>query len=101
MKMILLMYLEDDDATVRRLLEKEGITGYSAMPLEGHGGGAPGWYGDVPTFRSRMAFAIVEPSRAEALLEAVSTCTGCADPTHPIHAVQVDVEKATASLASP
>ena len=100
MKMILLMYLEDDDVTVRRLLETEGVGGYSVLPLEGHGEGKAGWYGVVPAYRSRMAFAVVTPERAEGLMKAVSKCTGCSDPAHPIHAIQVDVEKTMASAVS-
>lgn len=92
--MVLLMYLEDDDAVVEKLMEDVGLTAYSRFPLEGHGSGTGGWYGNVPAYRSRMVFALVTPEEADRLLDAVDRCTGCADPAHPIHAMQIGVERA-------
>jgi len=99
-KIVWLMYLEDDDDVARRLLHEAGIGAYSVLPLEGHGSGAAGWLGEVPAYRSRMAFAVVPPDAADRLMEAVAACGGCADPSHPIHAMQVDVEKSIESPAT-
>ena len=94
MKMILLLYLEDDAPCVRDLLEKHEVLAYSELPLEGR---PAGWYGDIPPFHSRMAFTVVPEARAEALLEAVRACHGCQDTRHPIHALQLGVEKVARS----
>lgn len=97
-KMILLMYLEDDEAAVDRLLEEHHVTAFSRVDLEGHGRGRPvGWYGEVAPYRSRMVFTLVPEDRAEELMEAVSRCSGCLDPGHPIHAVMLGVEEAVDS----
>ena len=97
MKIVALMYLEEDTPTVAKLLDAHGVTAYSRLPLEGHGGGMKGWYGDVAPYRSHMAFALLPAQKAEELMEAVERCDGCLDPRHPIHAMQVDVERAVDS----
>lgn len=93
MKLVFLMYLDDDDAGVVKLLADLDVNTYSRLPLEGHGVGVGGWYGDVPAYRSRMIFTLLPEIRAQRLMDAVSGCTGCEDPGHPVHAIQVDVEK--------
>jgi hypothetical protein len=95
--MVLLMYLEDDDPVVEKLMQDSGLAAYSRLPLEGHGSGAGGWYGDVAAYRSGMIFALVTSQEADRLLQAVDHCTGCADPAHPIHAIQLDIEKSVTS----
>ena len=35
MKLVALMYLEEDDPTVSKLLDAHGVTAYSRVPLEG------------------------------------------------------------------
>jgi hypothetical protein len=40
-----------------------------------------------------MAFALLPADKAGELMEAVEKCDGCLDPLHPIHAMQVDVER--------
>jgi len=101
MKMILLLYLEDDAARVRSLLEGHDVLAYSELPLEGHGEGRPaGWYGQVAPFRSRMAFMVLPEARAAQLLEAVRTFGGGQDSRHPIHALQLGVEEVARSGAS-
>ncbi len=97
MKLVFLVYLEGDHRAVEKLLDEAGISGYSQLPLEGHGPGAHGWYGDIPAYESRMIFALVPEVLAERLMETVSKCTGCQDPKHPIHAALVDVEKVVTS----
>jgi hypothetical protein len=101
MKMILLLYLEDDAEAVRELLEDHSVLAYSELPLEGRGGAgsAPGsfsgWYGEVAPYRSRMAFTLVSDGQADALMEAVRRCRACTDRRHPVHGVQLHVEAAT------
>ncbi len=93
MKMILLLYLEDDDQLVTRLLERHGVVAWSRLPLEGHGAGLAGWYGEAAPYRSRMAFTVVPEARAAELMDAVKSATGLADPRHPVHALQMPVER--------
>ncbi len=97
MKLVFLMYLEEDDARVLQLMNEFGALAYSRMSVEGHGAGQVGWYGDVAPYRSRMLFTIVPADTASQLLAAVRGCAGCEDPRHPIHAFQVDVEEAARS----
>ena len=94
MKFIVLLYLEDDDACVARLLAKHGVAAYSRLPVEGHGEGGPGWYGSTVPYASQMAFTLVPEERAAEILNAVEGCRGLADPNHPIHAIQLGVEAA-------
>ncbi len=102
MKLVILMFLEDDTPNVERLLAEHHLVAYSELPIEGHGMGTAGWYGKVAPYQSRMLLVFLGADKAEELLAAVSTCTGCKDPTHPIHAWQVDVDKAvTSGLPSP
>lgn len=100
-KMILLMYLEEDEPAVDRLLETHDVTAFSRVSLEGHGKGHPvGWYGEVAPYRSRMIFTLVPGARAAELMDAVGRCTGCVDPDHPVHAVVLGVEEAVTSGAA-
>ncbi len=92
MKLVLLFYLEDLDAAVVRLLERNGVAAYSRLPLEGHAQGMPGWYGSTAPYSSRMVFTLVPDDRAKALMEAVTTFDTGTDPRHPIHAIQLSVE---------
>jgi hypothetical protein len=101
LKLILLLYLEDDDARVARLLREHGVMAWSRLPLEGHGPGLAGWYGETSPFRSRMAFTVVQADRAHELMQAVRTLDGLADPGHPVHALQFDVERAVESGPAP
>ena len=95
MKLVFLMYLEDDDALVMEGFRKLGVSVFSRLALEGRKvAGAAGWYGDVPPFRSQMVFAVFPDAEAEALLEAVRHWPAGEDPAHPVRAFQVDVERA-------
>lgn len=93
MKLIALMFLEDDDPVVQELLGKAGVSAFSRLPLEGHGEGAPGWYGQIAPYDSEMIFAVVPDEQAGAVLEAVEGLEKVQDDRHPIHAFQVDVER--------
>lgn len=97
MKLIVLMYLEEDSNNVEKLLATHEVMAYSELPVEGHGLGTTGWSGKVPPFRSRMLLAFLPATKARELLVAVDTCTGCTDPNRPIHAWQMDVENAATS----
>lgn len=98
MKLVLLMYLEEDEPCVDRLLEKERVGAFSRLPLEGHGPGVQGWRGDVPAYRSRLVMAVTGEETAARLLHAVEECRGMQDPTHPVRAVQVPVERVASCL---
>lgn len=97
MKLVALLYLEEDDPSVAQLLKEHGVMAYSRLPLEGYGSGMKGWLGEVAPYQSHMAFALLPAEKAEELMEAVSKCDRCQDSRHPIHALQVDVEKAVES----
>ncbi|NIP58657.1 MAG: hypothetical protein GWM92_10210 [Gemmatimonadetes bacterium] len=101
MKMVVLMYLEDDEEVVTDLLADEGVVAFSRMKMEGHGEGGPGWYGGVAPYRSRMVFAVVGDRCAGRLLGAVRSLGGTADPDHPVRAVEIALEETAASGASP
>ncbi len=97
MKLVMLMFLEDDTATVEGLLADHHLLAYSEVAVEGHGTGTAGWYGQVAPYDSRMLLVFLSAEKAEELLAAVSVCTGCKDPNHPIHAWQIDVDKVATS----
>jgi len=94
MKLVFLMYLEDDDALVMKGFREMGVSVFSRLPLEGHKTGTGGWYGEVPPYRSRMVFAVLPDAEATALLQAVENWPTGQDASHPVRAFQVDVEKA-------
>jgi len=92
MKIVLLLYLEEDGPVVTKLLSDQGISAYSRLPIEGHGAGkAGGWYGDIATHSSKMIFTIVPDDAAEALLAAVQGAPA-QDASHPIHAAQLQLD---------
>ncbi len=93
MKLIVLLYLEDDEACVNDLLGRHDVAVFSRTSVEGIGPGAPGWYGTAAPYRSRMVIALVEPDLAREILEAVERGTGLQDSRHPIHGLQLDVER--------
>jgi len=96
-KLVVLMYLDDDGPSVERLLRDHHVTAYSELPVTGHGSGTAGWYGKVAPYRSRMLIAFLPAAKADELVAAVGGCTGCSDPVrHPIHAWKLAVEQAVA-----
>ena len=97
MKLVILMYLEDDSALVEELLAHHQVVAYSQLPVEGHGRGTAGWYGKVAPYRSRMLISFLPADKADELTSAIGQCQGCSDASHPVHAWQMDVEKAVAS----
>ena len=101
MKLVFLLYLEDDDRLVREQLDLIGVRVFSALPLEGHGTGGSGWYGDVAPYRSRMVFAAVSDEEATTLLEVVRTWPVGQDPSHPIRAFRVNIEEAVTQVTTP
>lgn len=96
MKLVLLMYLEEDDRCVGRLLKDANVEAYSRLPVEGHvPGGTGGWYGTTAPYHSRMIMSILPDDHARLLVEAVGECTGVKDPRHPIRAAMLNVEEFT------
>ena len=67
MKIIILLYLEEDQGCVTRFLKDNGVMAYSQLPLEGHGAGVAGWYGSTAPYASRMAFTVVPEAQAQAI----------------------------------
>ena len=101
MKMVLLLYLEDDAACVDRLLRSLTLPAFSRMPIEGHSAeGVSGWYGEAAPDRSYMAFAMVSDELSGRVLEAVESCQEVEDARHPIRAFQMNIERATACSCS-
>ena len=101
MKIVFLMYLEDDRGMVEKLLTESDVAAYSRLPLEGHGHGIGGWYGEIAPFRSEMIFTLLPEAHANRLIDRVSRCDGCQDPHHPIHAGLMDLERAVQSGLPP
>ena len=94
MKMVMLMYLEEDERCAAQLLDKFAVASFTRIPVEGHGpGGSSGWYGSTSPYRSQLTFTFVEDEVASELVAAVSSCSGVADPGHPIRAAIFDVEE--------
>jgi len=92
MKIVLLLYLEEDGPAVTKLLSDQGVSAYSRLPLEGHGAGkAGGWYGDIATHSSKMIFTIVSDEEAVSVMEAVKGVS-VQDAGHPIHAALLHLE---------
>jgi hypothetical protein len=97
MKLVVLMYLEEDAPNVQKLMAAHEVTAYSELPVTGRGAGTTGWYGTVAPFKSRMLIAFVPAAKADELTTAISACTGCMDPNRPIRAWQMEVEKSVTS----
>ena len=97
MKLVMLMYLKDDEPCVDRLLRELDVPVFSRFSMEGVGEGSPGWYGEVHPYESRMTFAMVADDLAGRLMEAVSAgAGGLEDLDHPVRAVQLAVERSSA-----
>lgn len=93
-KLLLLMYLEEDEACVERTLADQAVTTFSRLSVEGRTDGATsGWYGVAQPFQSRLILAVMPAERADAVLRAVADCRGVQDPRHPIRAMQLAVEQ--------
>ncbi len=93
MKVVLLMYLDEDEKCVGRLLKEQRIEAYSRLRVEGHGpGSAAGWSGEIQPYQSQMIMSVLADDAAASLMDAVAECSDVEDPRHPIRAVLVDVE---------
>lgn len=94
MKMVILMYLEDDESCVASLLSRLQVPAYSRLSVEGHGpGGRGGWYGETTPYQSQVLMTFVPDALAASLLKAVSDCTDVQDPRHPIRAAALHVHE--------
>lgn len=97
MKLVMLAYLEGDEACVDRLLGELGVTAFSRVAVEGHGpSGSGGWYGSGAPYRSGMILVFTEDATAAAILAGVQACSAVEDPKHPIRAFLLGVEDAAA-----
>ena len=65
MKLIVLMYLEEDAPQVERMLKAHDVVAYSELPVEGHGSGTAGWLGKVAPYRSRMLMTFLSACSRE------------------------------------
>lgn len=96
MKMVMLMYLEDDQKCVDRLIKELEIETFSQLPVVGHRPtSASGWYGDAAPYQSMIIMTVVPNEQATSIMRAVAACRGVEDPRHPIRAVLLDVEDTT------
>ena len=96
MKLVLLMFLKEDEKCVNRLLSQQNVQSFSRVSVEGHGPGASaGWTGEVQPYQSQVIMSILPAEEAQSLVHAVSACTGVQDPRHPIRAALLDVEQFT------
>ena len=96
MKLVLLMYLQEDQKCVNRLLGEVGVQAFSRLSVEGHGpGSAVGWTGVIQPFQSQLVMAILPDDQASTLMQAVGDCKGVEDPRHPIRAALLSVEQFT------
>lgn len=94
MKMVVIMYLEEDERCVSKLMSRLAIPAWSRMPVEGHGPRmAPGWTAEETPFQSRLTFSFLPDELARTLIDAVAQCNGVEDPRHPIRAALLDVEE--------
>lgn len=99
MKIVLLMYLEEDAPRVARLIRDQGVLAFSRLDAEGWTESLPSpWSGAVSPYRSQFLVTLVPDDRADRLMEAVTGCGGCEDDRHPIHAVELDVARVATSL---
>jgi hypothetical protein len=88
------MYLETDEKCVERLIADQEIAVFTRLPVEGvAAGAASGWYGTSAPYRSSMIMTFLDEGAAGRLLAAVNACREVEDPQHPIHAMQLDVER--------
>lgn len=98
MKLVLLMYLEEDRECVSGLLAEHEVPVFTEMDAQGHRPGrGPGWYGEAAPYASSMVVAVLPDERADELLSAVEACRGLEDAAHPVHAYQLGVERSAAT----
>lgn len=96
MKLVLLMYLQEDQKCVDRLLGEIGVQAFSRLSVEGHGPGSPvGWSGEILPYQSQLVMAVLPDEHASSVMQAVAGCEGVQDPRHPIRATLLNVEHFT------
>ena len=96
MKLVLLMYLQEDQKCVNRLLGDLGVQAFSRLSVEGHGPGSTvGWTGEIQPYQSQLVMAVLPDDQASTLMRAVADCKGVEDPRHPIRAALLSVEQFT------
>lgn len=98
MKLIGIMSLKEDRATVRDLFEDQGVRIFSETDILGHSTETIekfGWFAtpqDAADYSS-LCFAIVEDAAAETVFAAIAGLRKTRPGDHPIHAFVVPVEK--------
>jgi hypothetical protein len=97
MKLVMLLFLEEDKPQIERLFNDHRGSAWSCISVQGHGPGLTGWYGTVAPFDSCMAFTLIPDDRVEGLLAEVAEIDGLSDPRHPVHAHVLDVERSVKS----
>lgn len=100
MKLVVLMFLEDDAQAVRKLLQAQKVATYSELSVRGHGQGTAGWYGDVAPFKSSLYMVFLPQDEADSLMGAVASLPPTTDQRRPIRAWQMDVESSVQSQSS-
>jgi hypothetical protein len=100
MKLVMLLFLEEDEDRIESLFNRHKGMAWSRLPVQGHGPGLTGWYGTVAPFSSAMAFTLIPDAEVEGLLEDVQQLSGLSDPRHPVHAHVLDVERSVSSPTS-
>ena len=101
LKLVLIMYLEEDEGCVNGLLSEQDVGIFSRLSMEGLARGAgSGWYGVGLPYQSRLIMSLLPIEQADALMAAVARCRGVQDPRHPIRAVQLAVERSAACECS-
>ena len=102
LKLLMLMYLEEDEACVDGLLAQHDVATFSRLSMEGQTHAtSSGWYGVAQPYRSRLILALLPSAESDALLAAVSECRGVQDPRHPIRAMQLAVERSASCECDP
>jgi len=101
MKLVLMLYLEEDEACVERFARESGVPVLSRLSVEGIEADAAAvagsWYGAPMPFASRMAFAILPDDRAAELLAGIAEGRGGLDArNHPVRAFQLPIESVAA-----
>ena len=97
MKLIGIMSLSEDRATVRKLFENQGVQIFSETDILGHSRETLakfGWFTtpqDVPDY-STLCFAIVPDESAKGVIDAIGALPGREESDHPVRGFVVPVE---------
>lgn len=97
MRIVMLMYLEEDAGRVADLLRSREIVAFTRLEAEGWTASLPSpWSGATTPFRSELLLTLVPEDRAAELMQAVADCA-CANVRHPVHGVELAVARTETS----